>query len=190
MSDTPLKYLQMLKKKAAPPDEPDAPDERDKTIERLERELAEEAEHTAGLRKTVDELRFQAQTLETSYAKQLEDARSCIEKAEKAAEAEKARLAEVEKERDDALQAVEEAKGRIERLSAGADLMASMNAAPAVEVRNDGEETSIDAILADASVAPDSEKEEQQEPPPAESEEPAEDMLSPDLVFAAKKEAQ
>jgi len=189
MSDTPLKYLQMLKKKTAPPDEPDAPDERDKTIERLERELAEEAEHTAGLRKTVDELRFQAQTLETSYAKQLEDARSRIENAEQATEAEKTRIAEVEKARDEALHELEDARARIERLSAGADLMASMNAGPAVEPRGDGEETSIDAILADASVAPDSEKEPQEEPPSAEPEEPAEDMLSPDLVFAAKEEA-
>ena len=44
-------------------------------------------------------------------------------------------------------------------------------------------------MLAAASVAPDSEKDEQAEPLSAELEEPAEDMLSPDLVFAAKDEA-
>ncbi|NIW23785.1 MAG: hypothetical protein GWN29_04060, partial [Gammaproteobacteria bacterium] len=120
MSETPLKYLQMLKKKATPPDDPEAPDERDAMIERLERELAEEAEHTAGLRKTIDELRFQAQTLEKSYAKQLEDARSRIEKAEQATEAEKARASEIEKERDDILLELKDAQGRVERLSAGA----------------------------------------------------------------------
>ncbi len=187
MSNTPLKYLQTLKKKAAPPEKPNAPDERDKTIERLERELAEEAEHTAGLRKSIDELRFQTQTLETSYAKQLEDARNRIEKAEHAIEAEKARTAEIEKERDEALQELREAQGRIERLSAGADLMASMNSGPAIGTRGGGDETSIDALLADASAAPDSEKEEPPEQPSAEFEEPAEDMLSPDLVFAPKE---
>ena len=189
MSDTPLKYLQMLKKKSAPPDEPDAPDERDKTIERLERELAEEAEHTTRLRKTIDELQFQAQTLETSYAKQLEDARSRIEQAEKVTEAEKIRVAEIEQERDEALQGLNEAESRIERLSAGADLMTSMNAGPAGEVRSDGDETSIDAILADASVAPDSEKDEQEAQPSAELKDPTQEMLSPDLVFAKKEEA-
>lgn len=188
MSETPLKYLQALKKKAAPAEEPDAPDPRDVTIERLERELAEEAEHTANLRKTIDELRFQAQTLETSYAKQLEDARSRIEMAEQASETEKARSAEIEKERDEALQDLKEAQARIERLSAGADLMQSMNAGPAVASRADSEEMSIDAMLADASVAPDSEKEEQPEQPSADLEEPAEDMLSPDLVLARKED--
>jgi len=188
MSNTPLKYLQTLKKKAAPSEEPNAPDERDKTIERLERELAEEAEHTAGLRKTIDELRFQTQTLETSYAKQLEDARDQIEKAEKATEAEKVRTAEIEQERDEALQELKEAQGRIERLSAGADLLASMSTGPTIETRG-GDETSIDAMLADASIAPDSEKEQPPEPPAAVPEEPAEDMLSPDLVFARKDDS-
>jgi DNA repair exonuclease SbcCD ATPase subunit len=189
MPETPLKYLQILKKKAAPAEEPDTPDERDATIERLERELAEEAEHTASLRKTIDELRFRSQTLETSYAKQLEDARSQIEKAEEATEGEKARMAEVEKERDEALQELKDAQSRIERLSAGADLMDSMTTGPLPKGPGDSAALSIDEMLADAAVAPDSEKEEQEKQIPPELEEPPEDMLSPDLVFAAKEEA-
>ena len=187
MSDTPLKYLQMLKKKAAPAEDPEGPDERDAAIERLERALAEEAEHTAGLRKTIDELRFQAKTLETSYAKQLDDARSDTEKAERATEAEQARSTELERERDEALQALEEARKRIERLSAGADLMDAMTGAPRPGAHRPDAEMSIDEMLADASVAPDSEKGADDEKPSTEPEEPAEDMLSPDLVFAVKK---
>lgn len=186
MSDTPLKYLQKLKNKAAAPQEVDGPDERDAIIARLERELAEEAEHTAKLRKTIDELRFQAQTLETSYAKQLEDARAQIEKAEQAIEAERARAAAIEKERDETLLTLKEAEGRIERLSAGADLMDSMTASPFAGARGEETAMSIDEMLADASVAPDSEKDPQEAERPEEPEEPPEDMLSPDLVFAAK----
>ena len=188
MPDTPLKYLQALKKKVTPPAEPDAPDERDATIERLERELAEEAEHTATLRKAIDELRFRTQTLETSYAKQLEDARGRIEKAEQATEAEKARAAEVGNERDEALQELKQAQDRIERLSAGADLMDSMTAGPRPGTRGEDEAMSIDEMLADASVAPDSEKEAREEQIAVELKDPTEEMLSPDLVFVAKRE--
>lgn len=186
MPETPLKYLQILKKKSAPKEEPEVADERDTRIERLERELAEEAEHTASLRKTIDELRFQAQTLETSYAKQLDDARGRIEKASQAIEAEQAQRAEIEQARDEALQALKDAESRIERLSAGADLMTT-GAGSVATARSGKDAMSIDKLLADASPAP--EQEERAEQPPAEPDEPAEDMLSPDLVFAAKDDA-
>ena len=186
MSESPLKYLQILKKKSAPTSEPETPDERDATIERLERELAEEAGHTVRLRKTIDELRFQAKTLETSYAKQLEDARCRIEKAEQAIEAEKSRATELEKARDEALAALKDAEARIDRLSAGADLMQTMGAGPAIGSGGGEDAMSIDEMLADASVAPESEQDKSDSQPAAEPEESAEDMLAPDLVFASK----
>ncbi len=188
MSDTPLKYLQMLKKKAASPEESNAPDERDRTIERLERELAEEAEHTTDLRKAVDELRFKIKTLEKSYVTQLEDAKQRIAYTELTLEEEKAKSASVQQERDDLQEALDEAGARIERLTAGADLVTSMNTRPGAVTRAAEDETSIDKILADSSIAGDSEKAAQKEHAIDEPEEPAEDMLPPDLVFAAKQE--
>ena len=67
--------------------------------------------------------------------------------------------------------------------------MGSMTSVPHPGTRGDEPAMSIDEMLADASVAPESEKEEREVQPSAELEEPAEDMLSPDLVFAAKDEA-
>jgi len=187
MPETPFKYLQILKKKAIPTEEPEAPDERDAAIERLERELAEEAEHTTSLRKMVDELRFQAETLETSYAKQLEDARLRIEKAEQAIEAEKTRGTEFEQARKEALAALKNAEARIERLSAGADLMQTTGT-PVSSSGGGGDAMSIDEMLAEATIAPESEQDKNNAQPAAEPEESAEDMLEPDLVFANKDE--
>ena len=189
MSETAQKYLQMLKRKPAEPEESGQPEERDLALARLEREVAEERENAATLCKTIDDLRFQIKTLEASYAKQLEDARERIANAERTIEEEKANTAGAREECDAVKQALQEAQARIERLSAGADLMASMNAPPNVAAQMTEDTMSIDEMLADATIAPDSEKEEQEEQSSAEPEDPAEDMLSPDLVFAPKREA-
>ena len=53
-------------------------------IARLECALAEQRDNSAELRNTVDELRFQNNTLETSYSKQLKDARERCDVAEDA----------------------------------------------------------------------------------------------------------
>ena len=42
-------------------EDPPGPDERDATIEKLERAIAEERDHSATLRKTIDELHFKAE---------------------------------------------------------------------------------------------------------------------------------
>ena len=184
MSETAQKYLQMLKRKPVEPEQPEDPDERDVAIEHLERAIADERENAARLRKTVDELRFQIKTLETSYAKQLEDARQRVTDAERKNEEEKARTAGVEQERDETLHALKEAEAKIERLSAGADLMASMDSRPGIGVRAGEDAMSIDELLADSGPAPEAAK------PDAESatepEEPLEDMLSPELVLPSK----
>lgn len=185
MSDRAQKYLQILKGKPAESEQTTGPDERDVAIERLERVVEEEREHAATLRKTIDELRFKIKTLETSYATQLEDAREQIGNSEKATEEAKAVTAGAQQERDELKQALEEAQARIERLSAGADLMETMTPGPRPGGRGDEEAMSIDEILADQGPAPEEPKPE----PAMEPEEPLEDMLSPELVLSKKSEA-
>jgi chromosome segregation ATPase len=63
---------------AAPP-----VDERDAATKRLEAALAEERDNAATLRRSNDELRFKVEILEKSYAKQLADARSRMETAQR-----------------------------------------------------------------------------------------------------------
>ena len=62
---------------------PSPPDERDATIARLERELADERQVSITLRETSEQARFQLQILEKSYSKQLTDARTRADTAER-----------------------------------------------------------------------------------------------------------
>jgi hypothetical protein len=55
--------------------EPPTPDERDAVIAALERRLTAARDDAAELRRSIGELYFQNDTLETSYSKQLNDAR-------------------------------------------------------------------------------------------------------------------
>lgn len=80
---------------ASPP-----PDERDATIARLERELADERQITVTLRETSEQARFQLQILEKSYSKQLTDARTRADTAERELAEKKARLAAVDSGED------------------------------------------------------------------------------------------
>lgn len=72
---------------------PPPPDERDVIVAQLERELAEERQVSITLRETSEQARFQLQTLEKSYAKQLSDARTRADAAERELTEKKARLA-------------------------------------------------------------------------------------------------
>jgi hypothetical protein len=80
------------RKKAEPPPPPDQAagasppppaEERDAAAQRLEEALAEERDNAATLRRTNDELRFRAEILEKSYSKQLADARTRMEAAQR-----------------------------------------------------------------------------------------------------------
>ena len=92
------------KRPPEPPDEGDAAppqsgkrgtappsDTQNLEAERLEQALAEERQHAATLRASVEDLRFKMTILEKSYAKQLADARTRAEAAEKGLAEEKAR---------------------------------------------------------------------------------------------------
>src|ERR1044072_4162813 len=79
---------------------PSAPDERDAVIARLQRELAEERQFSVTLGETSEQARFQLQILEKSYAKQLGDARTRADTAERELGEKKARLAALDSGED------------------------------------------------------------------------------------------
>jgi dTMP kinase len=176
--------------------EPEA--HRDAEIEQLERRLADEREHSAGLRSSVNELRFQMEILEKSYSKQLEDARSRADAAEKRADEQRIRVADLDTARQDAIQLLSEAKAEIDRLSSlrkrSNDQPATRNDRPVGVLDEDDElsaEGTINTLLDDAKWVRDKEPgEEARLTADAEAraaEEAAqEEMISPDLVFTAR----
>jgi chromosome segregation ATPase len=110
---------------AAPPQT----DQRDAEVERLEQALAEERQHTATLRATVEDLRFKATILEKSYAKQLADARARAEAAERGLAEEKARLAGIDGNHENTLRILAETRGQLANVAAERDMLLS-NFAP------------------------------------------------------------
>jgi chromosome segregation ATPase len=189
--------------KRAAPAEP-APDERDATIERLERGLAEERQHAATLRGTVEDLRFKMGILEKSYAKQLADARLRAETAERGLAEEKARLSGIDGNHENTLKLLTETRAQLANVLAERDWQRKQlaqgsrraqeapvpnhNAADSGKAAVSQGEGTINSLMADLSVP--------RERPSArpevarlgaqardEGQAPAEEMISPDLVF-------
>jgi hypothetical protein len=171
---------------------------RDARIEQLERTLADEREHSASLRSSVNELRFQMDILEKSYAKQLEDARARADAADQRADDQQARIAELDGARQDAIQLLTEAKAEIDRLSNRQKQRNEPGAGrsdwPARVVDEDDEiadEGTINTLLDDARWVRDREPDEaakQRAEAEARAAEAAaqEEMISPDLVFTSR----
>jgi len=169
---------------------------RDAQIEQLERTLADEREHSASLRSSVNELRFQIEILEKSYSKQLEDARARADAADQRADEQQARLAELDSARQDAIQLLTEAKAEIDRLSnrqkQHTDPSAGRSDWPARVVDDESsDEGTINTLLDDAKWVRDREPDEaakQQADAEARAADEAaqEEMISPDLVFTAR----
>lgn len=176
----------------------DDTNKRDAEVARLERAIEEEREHSAGLRSTVNELKFQAEILEKSYSKQLEDARLTAESAERKADQQTARIAELDSAREDAIALLTDAKAEIDRLEHERDQfrrqLASQNGSELEEVDCDDfsdDGGTINALMNDAKWVrekqPDDEERQKAEDEARAAEEAAaEDMISPDLVFTAK----
>ena len=185
----------------APPD-----DAKSAETERLEQALAEERQHATTLRATVEELRFKITILEKSYAKQLADARTRAEVAERGLTEEKARLAGIDGDHANTLQLLTETRGQLAKVAAECDLLrkqaGSGNSrrtepaavpyhvhapAPAPE-----SELTINTLMADLTKS----VEERRSPPPSSSsqqrkpveEPPAEDMIPADLVFPKRRD--
>jgi len=183
-------------------DASDGPDARDEKIATLERKLEAERENAAALRKTIDEQCFQIETLDRSYAKQLDDTRQRAKKAEEALANEKARACELEAtmtklthERDEVRKELDYVTRR-ERVSLSFGPSATPNTrqdrsfAP---VPDPDEGLSIDEMLAEANVVDPKDQANRRRPSghsdapvSTEDENPLEDMLSPDLVFTGK----
>ena len=181
---------------------PTAPDERDAAIERLERAIAQEREHSATLRKSLEEVRFKTEILEKSYAKQLEDARHRGETAEGELEDKKAELATLEAEHAEALRLLDQARGELERNPANRGLspraFASIDRMQKRANAQDDSSTgtydgshTINLLMADSTATDEGpmgrgkDKDEDQVPTVDDS---TGEMIAPDLVFTAEKE--
>lgn len=179
---------------------PPAPDRRDARIAALEREVAEEREQTAEVRRAGDELKFQMDILERSYAKQLADAREVAEAAEKSREELAVRVAELDRAREDSIELLAETRAEIDRLTAERDQLrrqlASRDGWKADPVDTDftvdPDEGTINTLLDDDSwlrrKAPEREKQAREEAAreAAAEEELASDMIDPALVFSGR----
>jgi len=178
-------------KGAAPSDT----DERDATIERLERAIVEERQHAARLRETAEELRFKAKVLETSYAKQLEDARMRSETMERELADQQARMAELDSAREDAIRLLREARAELERITAdpaqSRKTLASTNG-PQMESPTE-EDLTINTLMRDSSWVDerrraDQEKENPEAQVQADQESPPEELIAPELVFTGDED--
>ena len=199
---------------AAPPQtpQPGAPppdDAKNAETERLEQALAEERQHAATLRATVEDLRFKITILEKSYAKQLADARTRAETAERGLAEEKARLQGIDSNHENTLQLLTETRGQLAKVTAECDLLRKQHGSgssrrtepaavpyhhhpPAPAPEN---ELTINTLMADLSnfaeqrraPAPGSKRPEQEK---TVEEPPAEEMIPADLVFPKKRDGK
>jgi chromosome segregation ATPase len=185
---------------AAPP----APDHRDAIIERLERAVAGEREHAATLRKTAEELRFRVGILEKSYAKQLEDARLRSETAERELADQRDRMAALETAHEDAVRLLAEARTDLERIRADRGQLpkafppthgVQINTTAQDDAESRGEEGSqtINRLMMGSSWADEGqpvgpEKEHPEAQARSDQDLPAEELVAPELVFAAKRD--
>ena len=199
MNDAQIKDRQRLPDKAKGA-APSTPDDRDATIGRLGRAIAEERQHAEMLRKTVEDLRFKAGILETSYAKQLEDARLRSETAESKLAELQARVAELETAHEDALRSLAEARAELERAPGSRGqlrkALASRDDRPInTNAQNDAEsqtqEGTINRLMRASSRTDEREpvareKQDLDTQARGDQDSPPEDMLAPDLVFALK----
>lgn len=180
--------------------EPPTPDEKDAVIEDLERCLAATRDDAAALRRNVDELYFQNDTLDVSYSKQLNDARERQEAAEEALAALQAELDEIGGG-EDILAVLTAAKTDLQRITAERDRLREriqqpvkgQRAAAAPEPTDAGAEIdaySIDELLEDAIWAREQARINRERAGITASlpvlEEAPEDMVAPDAVFPDK----
>jgi dGTP triphosphohydrolase len=172
------------------------PDERDALIKRLEQALAEERKNSATLRATVDNLRFQTETLEKSYAKQLADARQRGAAAEQALATHNAQTAASGAGGEETIRLLTEARTELEQVKLDRDQLrqqlargTSLDRSPLTPASTEprGGEGTINQLIANAgwlskkepvaaSSHLDAKVSAEQESPPVE-------MIAPDLVF-------
>ena len=89
---------------------------RDDEIERLEEVLAEEKAKIADLKSVAKQAEFQNEVLETSYAKQLEEARARADEAEQTVADQQAQLTEFEKANHMLTRELDSARARLDMI--------------------------------------------------------------------------
>lgn len=163
----------------------------------LERAVADERKHSAELRGTVNELRFKLEILEKSYAKQLEDAKRRFETAEQTTDIQRSRIAELDAARQDAIALLTETRVELDRLTAERDQLRRELAAgdgsevdPSADKRDgSGAEGTINTLMNDAAwaraAAPRSPDRDDRAAAEAVDDEPAGELLAPELVLTA-----
>lgn len=166
-------------------------------LRQLEHALAEERQSSETLHGTIAELRFQIETLEKTYAKQLTDARERSEAAEAEVAERQTQLDSLEGAHEEALRSLSETRAELERVKGDRQLLrtalASSDALEVDVVRKKYAEARYHAGLATTD-------ELMNESPwpresglsgqagsaeSAEDESRAADMVAPDLVFEA-----
>jgi septal ring factor EnvC (AmiA/AmiB activator) len=157
------------------------PDPRDAVIARLERELAEERQNSAGLRASLEQLRFKSEILEKSSTKQLADAKAKsrlgdrrVEELQQRLEAAETGRAEDQRLLAETRAALEQARIDRERRQIGRGAHArAADEAPA----------SIDDLLSNTSAFRIRRKALEDAQVRAQLEAPLEEMIPPNLVF-------
>jgi hypothetical protein len=165
-------------------------------IERLQRTLADERKHAAGLREAMEQFRFQAETLEQGYSTQLADARKRSVAAEEALADQRARLVELEADREGMAQLLAETREEFERIAADRDRLLARfepTGGPETVARERADlrgqaAPSIDELLAGLEAPRDrplggSSDGNQHAQVKVDDDTGSEDMLSPELVF-------
>jgi hypothetical protein len=176
---------------------PPPPDERDVIIAQLERELAEERQVSITLRETSEQARFQLQTLEKSYSKQLGDARTRADAAERDLAEKKARLAALDSG-EDTTKLLKEARADLALVTAERDelrLQLARGSPHRPERPRRGEPQTddggtINALMTDSSWIRERKAAAEghlDAKVTAEDDGPAADMLDPSLVFTKGK---
>lgn len=161
----------------------------------LEEGLKLEKEVSARLRSEVRDLIFKLDILERAYSKQLEDERARCDAAEKRVAEHSVRIVELDSAREDAIGLLTEAKTEIDRLTAECDQlcrqlgMASGSGAAGTRDAY-GDDGTINTLLDDFGWPQDEDSGSEPAPKVGQQtetpdDEPVEDMISPDIVFAS-----
>lgn len=164
-------------------------------LEQLEHALDEERQNAETLRNTVTDLRFQVETLEKTYAKQLTDARERYEAAEAELADRQARLDRLERTNEATAQSLTETRAELGRVEADRNLLrealAASDADEVAAVRQKYSEAryhaglaTIDELMDETGWAPRTAPADAAASPEQDS--PAEEMIPPDLVFAGE----
>lgn len=162
---------------------PAAPDDRDDSVARLEQEVAGEREKSNALAGRVKELEFQIEVLERSYSKQLADAREHSDA--------------VEQEASQLKEALAQTKDELAEVTATRDRLREMMSfdgrrGPRASVPRGPNDNTVNQLLsADDWTDAEAQSRERQfgDKVRGEQERPAEELISPDLVFKADDEA-